>query len=162
MQPSSLFALHLPALYLGQTKFLLSPALVRQPLWKTRSLYSVVPVLKAILELVAALCVAVGLVRTAWLAWRYRRNLNNPDVLSQLRVSFGSWLVLALEFQLGSDILSTTIAPSFEELAQLAIIAAIRTLLNYFLQKDLDAVRRGREGVDITTTPSPGTQEAAE
>lgn len=124
-------------------------------------LYSVVPVLKAILELVAALCVAVGLIRTAWLAWRYRTHLNDPDVISQLRVSFGSWLVLALEFQLGSDILSTTIAPSFNELAQLAIIAAIRTLLNYFLQKDLDAVRRSREGIDITATPDPKAQEPA-
>lgn len=125
-------------------------------------LYAVVPVLKAILELVAALCVAVGLVRTGWLAWRNRTQLNDPEVISQLRVSFGSWLVLALEFQLGSDILSTTIAPSFEELAQLAIIATIRTLLNYFLQKDLDAVRRGREGVDITATPDTKAQEPAE
>jgi uncharacterized membrane protein len=125
-------------------------------------LYSVVPILKAILELVAALCVAVGLVRTAWLAWRFRANLNDPDVISQLRVSFGSWLVLALEFQLGSDILSTTIAPSFNELAQLAIIATIRTLLNYFLQKDLDTVRRSREGVDITATPDAKAQEPAE
>ena len=113
-------------------------------------LLAVVPVLKAILELVAALCVAVGLLRTLWLGYRRRAHLNDPDVISQLRVSFGSWLVLALEFQLGSDILSTTIAPSFQELGQLAIIAAIRTLLNYFLQKDLDAVKRGRSGEDIT------------
>lgn len=108
-------------------------------------LFTIVPVLKAILELVAALCVFAGLARTIWLAWRNRQQLNNPDVLSGLRVSFGSWLVLALEFQLGSDILSTTIAPSFEELAQLAIIAGIRTLLNFFLQKDLDAVRSARK-----------------
>lgn len=113
-------------------------------------LLTVVPFLKVILEIVAALCVAFGLLRTLWLAWQNRAHLNNPDVISQLRVSFGSWLVLALEFQLGSDILSTTIAPSFEELGQLAIIAAIRTLLNYFLQKDLDAVRAGRTGEDIT------------
>jgi uncharacterized membrane protein len=113
-------------------------------------LFTIVPILKAILELVAALCVAVGLARTLWLAWRNRATLNRPDTISQLRVSFGSWLVLALEFQLGSDILSTTIAPSFEELGQLAIIAAIRTLLNYFLQKDLDAVKSSRTGEDIT------------
>lgn len=113
-------------------------------------LFTVVPLLKVILEIVAALCVAAGLLRTLWLAGKNRAHLNDPDVLGQLRVSFGSWLVLALEFQLGSDILSTTIAPSFEELGQLAIIAAIRTLLNYFLQKDLDAVRGGRTGEDIS------------
>jgi uncharacterized membrane protein len=114
-------------------------------------LFTAVPALKSILEIIAMLCVAVGLARTLWLAATNFRHLNDPDVLGQLRVSFGSWLVLALEFQLGSDILSTTIAPSFEELGQLAIIAAIRTLLNYFLQKDLDAVRGGRTGEDITT-----------
>lgn len=114
-------------------------------------LFTIVPFLKTILEVVAALCVAFGLLRTLWLGWRNRAHVNDPEVLGQLRVSFGSWLVLALEFQLGSDILSTTIAPSFEELGQLAIIAAIRTLLNYFLQKDLDAVRGGRTGEDITT-----------
>jgi uncharacterized membrane protein len=112
-------------------------------------LFAVVPVLKALLELVAAVCVLAGLVRTIYLGWCNRAQLNDPDVISQLRVSFGSWLVLALEFQLGSDILSTTIAPSFEELAQLAIIAGIRTLLNYFLQKDLDAVRAARQARDV-------------
>ena len=111
-------------------------------------LFTTVPLLKIILEIVAALCVLTGLLRTLWLAWKFRVHLNDPDVISQLRVSFGSWLVLALG--LGPDILSTTIAPSFEELGQLAIIAAIRTLLNYFLQKDLDAVKAGRTGEDIT------------
>lgn len=112
-------------------------------------LFTLVPLFKTVLEIVAVLCVAVGLLRTLWLGMRSVRRLNDPDVLGQLRVSFGSWLVLALEFQLGSDILSTTIAPSFEQLGQLAIIAAIRTLLNYFLQKDLDAVKAGRTGEDL-------------
>lgn len=113
-------------------------------------LLNFVPVLKSALEIIAMLCVAFGLLRTLWLAARHLPHLNDPDILAQLRVGFGSWLVLALEFQLGSDILSTTIAPSFQELGQLAIIATIRTLLNYFLQKDMDAVRAGRTGEDIT------------
>jgi hypothetical protein len=48
-------------------------------------LFTVVPILKAILELVAALCVAIGLARTLWLAWRNRATLNRPDTISQLR-----------------------------------------------------------------------------
>ncbi len=112
-------------------------------------LFTVVPILKALLELTAALCVLIGLFWTLWLAVRNLRHLSDPDVLAHLRVSFGSWLVLALEFQLGSDILSTTVAPSFAELGKLATIAAIRTLLNYFLQKDLDAVKRGRAESDL-------------
>jgi uncharacterized membrane protein len=49
------------------------------------------------------------------------------------------WLALALEFQLAADILSTTVSPSLEALARLAIIAVIRTFLNYFLTKELEA-----------------------
>lgn len=32
-------------------------------------------------------------------------------------------------------------SPSFEEIGRLGAIAAIRTLLNYFLQRDLDTMR---------------------
>jgi uncharacterized membrane protein len=49
------------------------------------------------------------------------------------------WLALALEFQLGADILGTTVTPTLESLTQLALIAVIRTFLNYFLGKELEA-----------------------
>lgn len=44
------------------------------------------------------------------------------------------------KFQLGADIVSTTISPSLEDLTKLAIIAVIRTFLNYFLEKELKEV----------------------
>jgi uncharacterized membrane protein len=53
----------------------------------------------------------------------------------------GRYLALGLEFQLASDILSTAIAPTFEEIGKLAAIAAIRTALNYFLNKEIDEER---------------------
>ena len=56
---------------------------------------------------------------------------------NRLRLKFGGWLALALEFQLASDILKTTIAPTYENLIQLGAIAVIRTFLNYFLNKEL-------------------------
>ena len=45
-------------------------------------------------------------------------------------------------FQLAADILATSIAPSWDELVRLATVAAIRTLLNFFLERDLSEVRR--------------------
>ena len=50
---------------------------------------------------------------------------------------FAGWLVLALEFLLAADILRTAISPSWNEIGQLAAIAAIRTFLNYSLAHDL-------------------------
>jgi uncharacterized membrane protein len=55
-----------------------------------------------------------------------------------IRLLMGRWLALALEFELGADILRTAIAPTWTDVGQLAAIATIRTLLNYFLQKEID------------------------
>jgi len=55
---------------------------------------------------------------------------------------YARWLVAGLTFQLAADILATSIAPSWDELVRLATIAAIRTLLNFFLERDLSEVRR--------------------
>ena len=57
---------------------------------------------------------------------------------SDIRLHLGRFLALGLEFQLASDILATAVAPTFEEVQLLAAIAVIRTVLNYFLQKELE------------------------
>src|ERR1700742_773165 len=46
---------------------------------------------------------------------------------------YARWLVAGLPFQLAADILETSIAPTWDELVRLATVAAIRTLLNFFL-----------------------------
>lgn len=51
--------------------------------------------------------------------------------------AFAGWLVLALEFLLAADILRTAITPTWNDIGQLAAIAAIRTFLNYSLSHDL-------------------------
>jgi uncharacterized membrane protein len=55
----------------------------------------------------------------------------------RVRLGLGRYLTLGLEFQLASDILGTAVAPTFTEIGQLAAIAAIRTVLNYFLNKEI-------------------------
>ena len=55
----------------------------------------------------------------------------------ELRVKFGSYLTLVLELLLGADILVTAVAPTWEDIVKLAAIASIRTVLNYFLERDL-------------------------
>jgi uncharacterized membrane protein len=51
---------------------------------------------------------------------------------------FAMWLLLGLEFELGADIVRTAISPTWTDIGQLAAIGTIRTLLNYFLEKDLE------------------------
>jgi len=70
-----------------------------------------------------------------------------PQPKERIRLDFAGWLALALEFELGADILRTAVAPTWMDIGQLAAIAALRTGLNYFLQKELD--RAGMNGEPI-------------
>ncbi len=54
------------------------------------------------------------------------------------RLRLGRWLSLALEFQLAADILKTAVAPTWDEIGQLAAIAVLRTALNFFLQREVE------------------------
>ena len=53
----------------------------------------------------------------------------------------GRWLIAGLTFQLAADVVATAITTSWEEVGRLAAIAAIRTFLNFFLERDLAEVR---------------------
>jgi uncharacterized membrane protein len=54
-----------------------------------------------------------------------------------IRLVLARHLALALEFQLGADILSTAVAPTWDQIGKLAAIAIIRTGLNYFLSREM-------------------------
>ncbi len=51
------------------------------------------------------------------------------------------WLIAGLTFQLAADIIETAITPSWADIGRIAAIAAIRTALNYFLERDLAEMR---------------------
>ena len=51
---------------------------------------------------------------------------------------FAQWIILALEFALGADIIRTAIAPTWDDVGKLAAIAAIRTFLSFFLERDIE------------------------
>ncbi|QKP78720.1 DUF1622 domain-containing protein [Methyloligella sp. GL2] len=52
-------------------------------------------------------------------------------------LKFATWILLALEFALAADIVHTAISPTWDDIGKLGAIAFIRTMLNYFLAKDI-------------------------
>jgi uncharacterized membrane protein len=54
---------------------------------------------------------------------------------------FARWLVAGLTFQLAADVVNTSFEPTWDELGRLATIAAIRTFLSFFLDRELDETR---------------------
>ncbi|QQE65303.1 hypothetical protein GFS31_19890 [Leptolyngbya sp. BL0902] len=104
-----------------------------------QGLEQVVVLTTFVLEAISVLCIVVGLLRTLHLWVQLRRQSRGREFpFNQVRLAFGSWLALALEFQLGADILGTTVAPTSQDLARLGLIAVIRTFLNYFLGKEME------------------------
>src|ERR671932_2707003 len=95
---------------------------------------------QTVASLVEALGVAIVAVAVVVATVRYVLALSvraRPFPPEDLRLGLGRSLALSLEFLLGADILRTAVEPSWDELARLAAIAAIRTALNYFLQREI-------------------------
>ena len=67
----------------------------------------------------------------------------------EIWLKFATWILLGLEFALAADLLRTAVAPTWEDIAKLAVIAAIRTMLNYFLAKDIAAFDAARQSSGI-------------
>jgi uncharacterized membrane protein len=94
-------------------------------------------------ETVAVLIVAFGAVHALLeILLAFARGPRHPGWLRHIWVTFGGWLLGALQFALAADIVRSAISPTWEQIGQLAAIAAIRTFLSYFLERDLMEIMR--------------------
>jgi uncharacterized membrane protein len=110
------------------------------------------------LEAMGAFWIAVGfLVAMAQLVVAFARL--RISSFTRIRLTFGRYLSLALEFQLASDILSTSIAPSWQEIGKLGATAVIRTALNYFLTREIDEYREKQRNESGLSEPDDAPQQ---
>ena len=92
--------------------------------------------LRLLVETVGALVIGVGGVLAV--AGLVRHALSERGRgFTPIRLVFARYLTLALELQLAADILSTSVAPTWDRIGKLAAIAVIRTALNYFLSQEV-------------------------
>lgn len=91
----------------------------------------------SIVEGIAAIIIAHAILQA--LIFCGKNALLSDDRMNkmEIRLSLGKSLALALEFLLAADILRTAVAPNWDDIGKLAAIAALRTLLNYFLEREL-------------------------
>lgn len=91
-------------------------------------------------EFAAALIIAVAACQATIRALLlFVRRDASAQQKNEVRLTMARWLALALEFELAADILNTAVTPTWNDIEKLAAIAAIRTTLNYFLEKEIDA-----------------------
>lgn len=91
----------------------------------------------------------IGALITIWaviislLEFLKKEIFNRAEVIKlneAIRIRLGSYLVLALEFFIAGDIVKTVITPTWQSLGILGAIVVIRTILSYFLTKDLKKI----------------------
>ncbi len=112
-----------------------------------------------LVEAIGVLIVAVAVARTVVDYVRSLVGRADPFPPEALRLELGRSLALSLEFLLGADILRTAVEPSWDEIARLAAIAAIRTALNFFLSRE---IRQERAELRESATASGDGEAAAE
>ena len=93
------------------------------------------------METTGAVVIGIG-VAIALAAFARSLVSGKPADFNAIRLVLAHYLAMALEFQLGADILSTAVAPSWNEIGKLGAIAVIRTTLNFFLSREMAEERR--------------------
>lgn len=113
--------------------------------------------LRLLVETLGAVVIATGVLVVIIGLIRYALSRANDNFIP-IRLAFGRYLTLALELQLAADILSTSVAPSWDRIGKLAAIAVIRTALNYFLSKEIRE-ERASEGAERKVATIPGSND---
>jgi uncharacterized membrane protein len=104
-------------------------------------LVTAVGYMRLVVEAIGAAVIGFGVLATIY---RYALTLvgMREYTSNQARLFLGRYLALGLEFQLAADILGTAVAPTLDDVILLGAIAAIRTVLNFFLSQELERERR--------------------
>jgi uncharacterized membrane protein len=86
----------------------------------------------AIIIAISVIIAFVGYFRTL-----FRRQKGEGSKGDVVRVRLVGGLLLALDFVVGSDILTTILDPNAEELIRLSVIVAVRIILGWSLSKEI-------------------------
>jgi len=102
-------------------------------------------------QVLSAISLGVGIAGVAVIVWgvllaigrwvqveiQFLRHRHAARQKLLLRQQFGSSLLLGLEFLIAADVIRTVVQPTLEEVAVLGGIVAIRTVISYFLHREM-------------------------
>lgn len=112
-----------------------------------------------LVQILNVVVVSINLVGIAVVFWGFvvaaiafvRMKLHSQTVIlflreaNEIRAVLGTYILFGLEFMIAGDIIHTFLKPSQEDLIVLATIVAIRTVISYFLGREVDEARRDQK-----------------
>ncbi len=107
---------------------------------------------KTVLETIALTIDLVGIAILVYAALKFivhflgfeikrLRGLACVEAIRDLRLQLGSYILLALEFIIISDVINTAISRDVDDLLALGLLVVIRVALSFFLGRELNEVK---------------------
>lgn len=99
----------------------------------------------------AGIMISTGLVSTFRFFFRGQPwSIESKEIkeIEKIRLGLGHKIIFGLEFLIIGDILQTLINPSLNELYQLGGIVLIRTVLSFFISRELEDFHKARSFVE--------------
>ena len=97
-------------------------------------------------EIAAAVVIGIAILRgiLTYIQLLVARSDTEGSSTEAIRLRLGRALALGLEFTVASDILRTAVAPTRQDILNLGAIVLLRTLLNYFLEREIEQAEAKR------------------
>ena len=94
-----------------------------------------------LLDAIAVVIIAWGALQSAWTYFKtsFIETFEGEEIHAheRVRVELGQRIVLALEFLVAGDIIQTVMDPSRQDLLNLGIIVLVRTILSFFVSREI-------------------------
>ncbi len=105
-------------------------------------------------EIAAGLVIGVSILQGLISYGRQLLTRSQPHLgwTEDIRLRLGRALALGLEFTVASDILRTAVAPTRQDILNLGAIVLLRSLLNYFLEREIRQAEVRRAGSGESTS----------
>lgn len=98
--------------------------------------------IKFIVVLFGSFAILIGASLAGYQYFLYQAFKSKRYTLDQIRLGLAQSMILSLEFFVASDVIETMIAPDFRSLGILATLVAIRTFLNFAMQREISTLSK--------------------
>ena len=112
------------------------------------------------IQAIAVLVVAIGTLRAVVDMVRVALASGGREEQRKVWVHYARWLVAGLTFQLAADVVSTSFSPTWDEVGKLAAVAGIRTVMSFFLDREMEDVGRLRQASALRAVHAEGSTRA--